>query len=315
MIEAARNVSRAKNSPMWTNFYWEGAKKTALRRAAKQAPFSSELRRVLDRDEEAPEIGPDPGPGLLPSQPEPQREQYQIGRAEPTDGPEFAVVDLDGVEHVYASAGAACEAMRLLLDEAARLGADRLDGWWESNQATIDFLAGAGHGDAVVALIRAYEQRRAKQQQAPSSEMVEEDGYPGSLVPRRSRRTRESEAPAAEPPAEKQTPHAPPTGAADDDPFGLAELGHHRMPPTEEPPPVSGLEIAPPLKNGKRDWRTWALALFAVKVRRCSSSNELADLLGANEQNLEEARAALVPADLAELERIIAEQWQKVPAT
>ena len=86
------------------------------------------------------------------------------------------------------------------------------------------------------------------------------------------------------------------------------------MPPTEEPPPVSGL-IAVPLKAGKGDYRTWALALLAVKVRRCTSSNELADLLGANEQHLEEARAALAAADRQEMERIIAEQWQKLPAT
>ena len=74
----------------------------------------------------------------------------------------------------------------------------------------------------------------------------------------------------------------------------------------------SGLEIAVPLKNGKRDWRTWALALFGPKVRRCTTSNELADLLGANEQNL--ARAALAAADRGELERIVAEQWKKLPA-
>jgi len=85
------------------------------------------------------------------------------------------------------------------------------------------------------------------------------------------------------------------------------------MPPTEEAPPVSALEIAVPLKNGKRDWRTWALALLAVKVRRCTTSNELADLLGANEANIEEARAALAPADRQEMERIIAEQWQRLP--
>jgi phage RecT family recombinase len=295
MIEAARNVSRAKNSPMWTNFYWEGAKKTALRRAAKQAPFSSELRQVLDRDEEEPAMGP----GLLPRQPEPQRDQYQISRsAEPT-GPEFAVVDLDGVENIYGSAGAACEALQLCLHEAAQLGPERLDGWWESNQNAVDFLHAAGYADVAINLSRAYDAQR-KQVQAP----------------RRARQTRASEQPAPEPPIEEQAPHAPLAGIADDDPFGLAEVDH-RMPPTEPPPSVepqrSGLEIAVPLKAGKRDWRTWALALFGVKVKRCTSSNELADLLGANEQNLAEARAALGPADLAELERLIAEQWQKVP--
>ena len=300
MIEAARNVSRAKNSPMWTNFYWEGAKKTALRRAAKQAPFSSELRAVLDRDEEEPAIGQ--GPGLLPRQPEPQPEQCQISRSVEPTGPEFAVVDLDGVENIYGSAGAAGEALRLCLDEAARLGPERLDGWWEDNRVAVDFLAAAGHRELADDITRAYEAKRKPAQ-----------------APRRARQVRASETPAPEPPLEEQAPHAPPDadGDDDDDPFGLAEVDHHM--PAEPPPPVepqrSGLEIAVPLKAGKRDWRTWALALFGPKIRRCATSNELADLLGANEHNLEEARAALAPADAAELERVIAEQWQKVPAT
>jgi hypothetical protein len=127
---------------------------------------------------------------------------------------------------------------------------------------------------------------------------------------RRARQQQATPAPAAEAPAEEQAPHAP-LGAADDDPFGLAEVDHH-MPAEPPPPQPSGLEIAAPLKNGKPDWRTWALALFGPKVRRCGTSNELADLFGANEQNLEEARATLAPADRAELERIIAEQWKRV---
>ena len=332
MIEAARNVSRAKNSPMWTNFYWEGAKKTALRRAAKQAPFSSELRTVLDRDEEEPAIGQDLGPLTHHRQPEPQPEQDRIGRSVEPIGPEFAVVDLDGVENIYGAAGAAGEALRICLDEAARLGPERLEGWWEDNRNAVEFLAAAGHRDIADEITRAYETQRkpkpaGRSQTPPAGEggrlapseaarrrMVEEEGYPGSLVPRRARQTRASEAPAPEPPIEEQAPHAPPADDADDDPFGLAEVDHHR--PAEPPPPVdsdhSGLEIAVPLKNGKRDWRTWALALLGPKIRRCTASNELADLLGANEHNLEEARVALAAADRAELERIIAEQWKKL---
>jgi phage RecT family recombinase len=295
MIEAARNVSRAKNSPMWTNFYWEGAKKTALRRAAKQAPFSSELRTVLDRDEEEPALGQDLAPGLTHRQPEPPPEQYQISRSVEPTGPEFAVVDLDGVENMYGSAGAAAEAMRICLDEAARLGPERLEGWWDDNRNAVEFLAAAGHRELADDIALAYEAHRKPAQ-----------------APRRTRQPRASETSAPEPPTEEQAPHAPPAGD-DDDPFGLAEVDHH-MPPTEEAPPVSALEIAVPLKNGKRDWRTWALALLGPKVRRCTSSNELADLLGANEQHLEDARAALAAADRGEMERIIAEQWQKLPS-
>jgi phage RecT family recombinase len=344
MIEAARNVSRAKNSPMWANFYWEGAKKTVLRRASKQAPFSSELRQVFERDEEAPEIGPDLGPGLS-RQPEPHREQYQITRVEPT-GPEFAVVDLDGVENIYSSAGGAAEALRICLDEAARLGPDRLEGWWESNQGAIEFLAAAGYGDVSVELTRAYDaashpkpadrpipsgQQGAPDPAAqPAPARVEPDRG-ASPAPRRTRQTQRSEEPATEVPDEEQAPHAPPEHrsstavapqqpappAGDSDPFGLPP-----MPPTEEPAmdesPAARpeLEIVVPMKSGKRDYRTWALALLGPKVRRCGSSNELAELLGANEQILEQARApgSMTAADREEMERIIAEQWQRLPA-
>jgi recombination protein RecT len=314
MIEAARNVSRAKNSPMWTNFYWEGAKKTALRRAAKQAPFSSELRRVLDRDDEAPEIGPDPSPGMLPRQPEPQREHYQIGRVEPT-GPEFAVVDLDGIENIYGSAGAAAEALRLGIDEAARLGPDRLEGWWESNQTALDFMAGAGYAEESRELIRAYEAHTkpadrpipsGQQGPGPAAQQARVEPDRGaSPAPRRGRPPRTTESPAAEAPTQEQAPHAPPTGA-------VYEAPDHRMPPTEEPPPVDLLiEKKPDIP-----WRTWAIALLAPKMRRCVTGNALADLLGANEVNLEQARApgSMTPAELAEMERIIAEQWGRLPA-
>jgi hypothetical protein len=92
----------------------------------------------------------------------------------------------------------------------------------------------------------------------------------------------------------------------------------HRMPPTEPPPPMtsSRLEISVPLKNHKPDYRTWAVALLGPRVRRCTTSNELADLLGANEENLERVRVpgAIPAADLGEMERIIAERWQALPA-
>jgi hypothetical protein len=120
--------------------------------------------------------------------------------------------------------------------------------------------------------------------------------------------------PRQAPPTEEQAAHATPAG--DGDPFGF---DHHRMPPTEPPPFIETrpeLEIVVPKNRNKEDYRTWALALFGPKVRRCQSSNELADLLGANERTLEQARApgSLTAADLGEMERIIAEQWAKLPA-
>ncbi len=96
------------------------------------------------------------------------------------------------------------------------------------------------------------------------------------------------------------------------------DRGPDHLMPVEPPPPLdrAALEIAPVLKRGGQpDWRTWANVLLAPKIRHCASSNDLAELLGANEQHLEAARApgAMPTEDLTELERLIAEQWQKLP--
>lgn len=50
-VEKARKVSRAPNSPMWSTWWTEGARKTALRRLCKFLPLSAEDRRTLERDE------------------------------------------------------------------------------------------------------------------------------------------------------------------------------------------------------------------------------------------------------------------------
>jgi len=50
-IEKRRNVSRAKNSPMWKDWWTEGARKTVLRSLCKFLPLSAEDRRSLDRDD------------------------------------------------------------------------------------------------------------------------------------------------------------------------------------------------------------------------------------------------------------------------
>jgi recombination protein RecT len=55
-VEKIRNHSPGKNSPMWTNHYAEGGKKTVFRRLAKYAPCSTELSRAITLDEQA-EIG------------------------------------------------------------------------------------------------------------------------------------------------------------------------------------------------------------------------------------------------------------------
>jgi recombination protein RecT len=55
-IERTRALSRAKDSLGWKSFWGEMARKTVLRRCAKQAPTGSDLDRLLRRDDEPPEI-------------------------------------------------------------------------------------------------------------------------------------------------------------------------------------------------------------------------------------------------------------------
>lgn len=63
-IEKIRNVSRAKNSGPWKDWWEEMAKKSAIRRLAKRLPLSVELHDLIQRDNElydlsqAPEARP-----------------------------------------------------------------------------------------------------------------------------------------------------------------------------------------------------------------------------------------------------------------
>jgi hypothetical protein len=75
------------------------------------------------------------------------------------------------------------------------------------------------------------------------------------------------------------------------------------------------LAIAPVLHQGKPEWRTWVIGLLMPKLRQATDSNALADLLGDNEENLTAARRALSKEDLAELNRAITAQWDKVGTT
>lgn len=51
-IEKVRNVSMAKNAGPWTDWYEEMAKKTAIRRLSKKLPMSSDVERVIQRDDD-----------------------------------------------------------------------------------------------------------------------------------------------------------------------------------------------------------------------------------------------------------------------
>ncbi|WP_192252003.1 recombinase RecT [Mesorhizobium silamurunense] len=59
-IEAARNVSKAKNGPGWTNFKPEMSRKTVLRRGSKSVPsLPDNLRTIIERDDDYVSFEPD----------------------------------------------------------------------------------------------------------------------------------------------------------------------------------------------------------------------------------------------------------------
>jgi phage RecT family recombinase len=157
-VEAAHAVSRATNSPMWQKFPGEAYRKTALRRCSKQAPLSAIDRQVLDRDEEAaiPDELVDSVTREHQRQPEPTRPVQPRQSTAPTRQPEFAVVDQDGVEHIFGEPGAAADAIRAALSECRGLQA--LEGLWESNEAFLDVLMATGHNAIAGSLGQDYQE-------------------------------------------------------------------------------------------------------------------------------------------------------------
>lgn len=55
-IEKARNVSRNKNGPLWTQWWDEAACKTVARNLAKYLPSDAEIESVAMRDDETPSL-------------------------------------------------------------------------------------------------------------------------------------------------------------------------------------------------------------------------------------------------------------------
>lgn len=134
-IERARAMSRAKDAAAgaWVKWWGEMARKTVLRRAAKAAPQASALEKLLMRDEEADL--PEPA-AIEPPPPRPRREHFQLPPMEEAaeeESASYAVVDLDGVETLYATTDEASGALADILRDAARRGLAALDGAWESN--------------------------------------------------------------------------------------------------------------------------------------------------------------------------------------
>jgi hypothetical protein len=185
-IEASRRQSRAPNSLMWTKFWGEGARKTVLKRCAKQAPSSSDLEQLFRRDDELPEL---PAPETVEPLPAPPtREQFidkpaseehdepesEEDEPEPEDEDEpeeeepeaaeapFILVDAHGEEHQVDGAANAAEGFRAALQEAAKIRQDLgVSACWENNAALIFELRERGYDQLADGLVAAYAEELA----------------------------------------------------------------------------------------------------------------------------------------------------------
>jgi phage RecT family recombinase len=292
-IELSRQQGRSKNSLMWAKFWDEGARKTVLKRCAKAAPQSAELEALMGRDEEPPmmpEFDALP-PAIAEPEPEPQRpEPAQI--EEHDDAPLYAVIDLDGVEHTFREAVNADAALILVLEEAAKMGLERLDGVWDSN-VTVDIAA---------AINERYRELRAALDPPPKA--------------RRSPPARETPPPADVAPVAAPAPMAAPATAERPFPGDVPPAKAESRLGLAATQPISDADgsraIPPPMRRGLPDWRTWSIALFLPKVRQAKDTNTLAFLIGDNDENLTAARASLAKDDLATLNEAIRVRFEEL---
>lgn len=56
-IDKTRNVSKAKNSPAWNQWFGEMARKTVIRRGGKYVPMSETARKLIEREDEYVDFG------------------------------------------------------------------------------------------------------------------------------------------------------------------------------------------------------------------------------------------------------------------
>lgn len=311
-IQKSREQGRSPNSLMWQKFYDEGARKTVLRRCAKAAPQSAEFEAMLSRDEELAELPHHTGeaerPPLgdfsgLPDGPEPARptEEQQQDRGTVTSaadnrGEELFVTDLEGETFSFASVETAGRAIQALFQEVARRGPAFLEGAYESNAAVLREMNTRGSGAMVEALNNEY--RALKDQLTRTATASVQTLTPTAAGAQGSPQTSEASA-GSKGPAEGEQAHGVAAGAT----AGAAE-----------PDRTDSYEILPPLRSGKTDLRTWALALFIPKLKQIVDDGErLAFFLGDNNVHLEGAKRILGPDERQQLEAAIDDQWKRNP--
>lgn len=317
-IEKSRGQGRAPNSLMWQKFYDEGARKTVLRRCSKAAPQSAEFEAMLGRDEELAELPDHTGAGErpslgdfsgLPDDPEPTRpteqQQQQPGSVTTVVGGEnrgedLFVIDLEGESFSFPNVESAGRAMQALFQEAARRGLQSIEGAYETNAPALREMNTRGAGAMVEALNTEYKALRdqlTRQQPTTAVEALH--------------RQQTTTAGAQGSPQTSETSGGT-KAAAEGEQANSAAAGATAA--AAEPDRTDSYEIIPPLRSGKADLRTWALALFIPKLKQIVDDGErLAFFLGDNNVHLEAAKKILGPDERQQVESAIDDQWKRNP--
>jgi hypothetical protein len=283
---------------------------------------------------------------------EPRRADFA---QQPTDDrPELEVVDLEGVTMTYRTGADAGVALLQVLQDAAALGLARLEGAWESNEATIGQMEREGYPNSASVVATQYRQLRAELNPAqaapahqgttssaaagveprpgvsqerpdaavsggttmvsqPSDQAAQHRGG-GAKEAQGGPQTGVSPGPAndtTKPDPNPGAPRAAQGGAVREQPFP----GDVNRAPAEEQRPAGDREVKPPLREGRPDYRTWAVALMGPKIKQQKTSDDLALLLGDNYEHTEAAREQLIGANariIGELDEVIAQQWRVI---
>jgi recombination protein RecT len=336
-IEAARAVSRAKDGPMWTNFYWEGAKKTVLRRASKQAPLSPTMRRLINREDEDPEDIDLRGGAIAHEptrEPEPQQpigQQRSIEHAQ-DDRPEFTVVDLDGVITTLRDGQRTAELIADQIAEAAKQGLKPLEGFWETNVECVQSLAINGFPDDAADLTNRYieasdelkkaaaqaeAERKAREQAAKEADeravaaQRQREAEAARQADGASRQKEEGDQDRRVPrPVETTQQQSASQGNSAErrdprDSLGGRDAGSAE-PSSADDPTKDPLYIPMVMKGKHPNPRTWGVALARPKVLRLTTRAQAMRFTEVNEKQLDEFYKSCEADDVASLKEAIA---------
>ena len=299
-----------RNSPLWATDPKTQIRYLAIRRFANMcAPgilggASFDQDDIIDASEMARDITP-----------EPQREEYMeqprgatipLNEVEPE--PEYNIVTIEGEVYGFEQPANAFDALANLLTDAQRREPPMVAQALENNDHLIGQLRQAGV-PGLAQLLADY--RPVPTPPAPPPPPPAPAPAPPPPAPAAAA------APAPDPP-DPPPPAAVATANANAPPANSSAVEDHPGPTAAASPSEARTSrvIAPPFQRGRQDWRTWARALLVPKIRQQTDSNELADLLGDNEENLVQARASLDRQDAAELQAAIDAAWQRLrPAT